>query len=506
MSKILGMLLFLFLIPSKLKSQIQPGEGCKLHYRLIGFSFPAELKHVSTYKLEIAKGYYNSEDSFKKNIVKTLSSKENKIIAEVPFFGCQYTWRVIYAGKHTNLTITHLYHFSTLIIPNVDTNNTRLRIMHVAEKYKDAFVFLDGTKTLYDMNGHPVWFVPDIEGSENENIDIRDLKATHQYTITYLNNVNIYEINYNGNILWKGPKNGNVSGDSTEHYHHEFTRLQNGHYMVLGMEYVLWNRNLPFSKDSNSLNIPNAGINNKTVGQNNWKSPFGTIIEYNEKGNVVWSWKSSQYFMTSDIMYYKDTLKSPFMDVHDNSFCFDEDAKVIYVSYKKLSRIIKIKYPEGTVINTYGEIYKPGVPIAGNGLFCGQHAIRHSQTGCIFLFNNNDCNNGQPPKIKRLKEPNKYDEQIKKIWEYECTIEGNYPGKFHTGGNVLELPDQSIFVCMGSSYCKIFIVSPDKKILWSALPEKWNPSEKKWNVCSQYRASIITSRKELEHLIWNEEK
>ncbi len=33
-------------------------------------------------------------------------------------------------------------------------------------------------------------------------------------------------------------ESGAVSGDTEEHFHHEFTRLHNGHYMVLGNEYV----------------------------------------------------------------------------------------------------------------------------------------------------------------------------------------------------------------------------------------------------------------------------
>ncbi len=40
------------------------------------------------------------------------------------------------------------------------------------------------------------------------------------------------------------------------------------------------------------------------------------------------------------------------------------------------------------------------------------------------------------------------------------------------GGNVIELPDGSLFSCMGGSYSKVFIVNMNKEILWSALPEK----------------------------------
>ena len=51
----------------------------------------------------------------------------------------------------------------------------------------------------------------------------------------------------------------------------------------------------------------------------------------------------------------------------------------------------------------------------------------------------------------------------------------------------------------------VFIVGPDKKILWSAALEKWDNDERKWDFYSEYRASIIANPRELERLIWNEE-
>ena len=74
---------------------------------------------------------------------------------------------------------------------------------------------------------------------------------------------------------------------------------------------------------------------------------------------------------------------------------------------------------------------------------------------------------------------------------------------------MLDLPGGDMFACMGNTYGKLFIVSrdkdpaKDKKILWSAISEKWNSRTKKWANEGDYRASIIT-RKELEHFIWGE--
>lgn len=486
------------MLPFAVNAQLLPKEGSKLNYRLIGFSFPGHAGHSDIYKLEVASGNYNTEDSFKKHIIKTLSSKEQKVIAEVPFFGTQYTWRTVNTSIKTK---SSLYHFSTLTIPDVDTSTVRFRILHSAEKYKDAYVFLDGSRALYDMNGQPVWFVPDIDTSGNEDVQVHDLKISPQGTITFIRKGDIYDINYNGDILWKGPNTGKVSGDVNEHYHHEFTRLKNGHYMVLGAIPVIQS-NKNHTTDSNVI------ADGRKVSQNFVTSffprvPLGTIIEYDEQGNVVWSWRSADYYKESDLVNYMFPDGQAHPDMHENSFFFDENSKTIYLSSNSFSRILKIKYPEGNVINTYGEIYKPGAPVHGNKLFSSQHSVKLSQIGCLFLFNNNGENPGKPPKVKILKEPVSKDDSLKIIWEYECTTEGMEPIRFGGGGNVIELPGNALFVSMNSPYYKVFIVNNDKHILWSAISEKWNAEEKKWDIIPQYRASIIPGHKELEQLICN---
>lgn len=180
------------------------------------------------------------------------------------------------------------------------------------------------------------------------------------------------------------------------------------------------------------------------------------------------------------------------------------------MSVRNLSRIIKIKYPEGKVLATYGTVYKPGTTHMENSLFCGQHSCKLSKNGYLYLFNNNSCTTSLPTIVK-LQEPGPGKTELKKIWEYQCTVEpqdaaaiGNT--RFVSGGSVTELPDQTMLVMMGLPYPKVFIVNNDKKVLWSAVPERYDPIAKKWTYTDQYRACLITSRKDLEQLIWNSEK
>ena len=206
------------------------------------------------------------------------------------------------------------------------------------------------------------------------------------------------------------------------------------------------------------------------------KEAIPTIIEYDEKGKIAWSYRSSKYFNGSDLCYHKSPDGSTSTKVHDNSFHFDENAGQLYISFKGLSRIIKVKYPEGTLLNTYGEIFTPGaVQNKGKNHFCGQHAVKCSDEGCLYLFNNNDCHLPNLPTLVMMQQPTSENDSLKIIWEYQCTVEGMGDTekknlRLTTGGNVIELPDDNIFASMGSGYGKVFIVTRDKEILWSALP------------------------------------
>ncbi len=504
MYKAITVLLFFYIIPHQLQSQIVPKEGSTLHYRLIGFSFPARAQ-PGKYNIEIAAGNYYSEDSFIKHIIKSVDARNNKIIAEVPSFGAPYTWRSVFTANNSTIINSALHHFSTKIIPGVNPDRIRFRILKPAKKYQNALVFLDANKAMYDMSGNPVWYLPDIEGLINENSEVRDLKLSPQGTITFiLDDKRAYEIDYNGNILWKGPNNENDDNDI--HYHHEFTRLANGNYMILGTESVLLKLKYYYPKDSIAIVSDTTAKRDSNTYYPTF--PFGMITEYDKKGQVVWSWKTSENLDRNGLYYYSPKRSRNRFDVHLNAFFFDEKNKHIYLGFRNISWIIKIQYPGRKIMNVYGEIMKKGIPQKGNDLFYGQHSIRRSSDGYLYVFNNNAYSLNNLPDITLFKEPSPGNGRLEKIWEYKCTADGENELNgtvygFTTGGNAVEMPDHSLFVSMNDPYGKIFIVGRNKEILWSGIAEKWMPSEKKWKTMTQYRASIISSPKEIERLIWN---
>ena len=489
-------LLFL-LIPFSLLAQILPREGSKLNYRLVGFSCPIVPK-ADKYQLEITTSDSITERSFAKHIVVSVSATQNRIIAEVPEFGRRYAWRMTASRGGKIIGGSPLHHFSTRSNDRVDTSLFRLRILQEAVQHKDDYVSIDGGGVLYDMKGRPVWFIPD---SQEVGGYVLDMQFTPQGTITLIFVRSAYEINLNGDVLWKAPPYNTINGDTAaDIYHHELKRLSNGHYMVLGMEFIMC-KSVRTKDTSYIITMPD-----KKIRDGYWLARYSTIIEFDAKGGVVWSWKSSDHLIGSDFDYFNPVDTFQRFDPHSNAFYFDEAQKLIYLGNRNLNRIIKIEYPGGKILDNYGEIFKPGVPSKGSALFCNQHSIGRTLDGLLYYYNNNSCHNTDSmPTVVFVKEPSADHPYVEKVWEYTCTSDDKFSKKFGSGGNAIELPDTSLFVCMGNDYSKLFLVNRQKKVLWSALPEKYFESDAKWTPTRQYRSNII-SRKYFENLIWNAEE
>jgi hypothetical protein len=485
--RIMLIIAFLYIIPFQLSAQIFPKENAMLNYRIIGFSFPARNKHH--YKLEIAAGHYNSVDSFTNNIINTVKSDTVRVIAEVPAFGSEYTWRV--TGDKQNIVF---HHFSTLMNERVDTSKLRLRVIQPAKQFNNYYVSVDGGGVIYDITGRPVWYMPVNKGYGD---NVLDMRFTRDGTITFISK-DAYEINYEGDILWKSPAKGIVGGDSThnELFHHEFTKLSNGHFIALGTE-QLWCKAVS-TPDSSYIIISKDNAN---LEKNGYKlGRFGTLIEYDEKGKIVWYWKSSNYLLHADFAFFDPIDTNARFDPHENAFLYDEKNECIYLGFRNLNRIVKIQYPGGKVLNTYGKTFKRDGHTIGEGFFCGQHSIGRTVNGYLYCFDNNSCEPAFLPKLIIMKEPLYPSDNLKKIWEYTCISDGKITN-FNKGGNAVELADNRFFVNMGSKYSKLFIVNEAKTELWSALPEIYMATDGKWSPNYEYRANIIT-REDVERLIW----
>ena len=492
-------LLVLVLLPFIALGQILPKEGCSLNYRIIGFTAPG-VDGTATFEVVVAKGKIFNQDSFRRASSKSFSSHTNRIIAEVPEFGADYTWKMIFWNSfHVMISETPLLHFSTQTCPRVGTETNRLRVLQPAPAaLKDYLVTVNYGGILYDLDGNPVWYIPEANGIGG---NVADLKFYPDLgTVSFLYGFPV-ETDLNGTVKWEAAKKEIYNGDSMRiMYHHELTRLSNGHFMTLSMEHLMGKKVVADGK-------PKTYVTDDMTARDGFKrAKFGSINEYDQNGKLVWTWRCSQHLPGSDYDYFTPIDSNIFLDPHENGFVFDEQHKVIYLSFRNLDRVMKIAYPSGKVLAIYGDDFKPGVHHKGHSIFCTPHCVRQYKDGSLYLFNNDACRyTDSLPAIMELKEPSKPGDDLKVTWKFDCPVEPGSPMRYESGGSVSELPDRSFFVCMASEYSKFFIVNRKKEVLWSALPEVYYPSDRKWNVHKQDRSTII-SRSDFEKMVWVAEK
>jgi len=484
-------------------AQVFPGEGDVVNYRLTGITAPEDPK-ASAYLFEIAE--YNVSESGEvvtKDIISKISAT-NRTIVMLPEFDKGYAWRVSYLNdKNKAKQRSPYYHFRTGKYPTIDTNQFRLKIIDSATDYDDMYVILDFISVIYDLKGNPVWYLPDIALVKDKNLQMRDLKPTKDNTFTATTNFGAFEMNYNGKLLWKAPNDGKVNGDTMEYYHHEFTKLDNGNYMVASLEYVMrrvpdWVKIKPETVTKDHLELRDGHYYKKITA--------GNLIEYNSKKEVVWYWKSTDHF-TDDDFFRKRVLNGFNTDMHLNAFDFDEKNKVIYMSFRNTNEIVKVAYPSGKILNRYGDIWTDDSTLSDKRLFYGQHCIRKEADGRLYLFNNNSnpmLLQSGPERMKAVSQVTILEEDsskggLKKVWEFACDIDTFAEAHGGAGGSVELLPDNCILVSMGSA-SRIFIVSPDKKIKWNVLPQNGD-NNNNWYPLGQYRVTFI-SRKDLEKFIF----
>jgi len=304
---------------------------------------------------------------------------------------------------------------------------------------------------------------------------IRDLKITRNGTITFMSNVNAHEIDYDANILWSAHDAKTEDSNIVQQYHHEFTKLSNGHFMTIG----------------NIRSIENTVNNEVRINSDSGTKkimPCGYVIEYDTKSNIAWKWNSCNSIGFDDA------------SSHFNSFYFDEKKLVVYTSYRNFNTIIKTEYPSGRLLATYNG--------GRNGIFYYQHNVSLNNDGNLLLFNNNfkahlaakERNTLSICSIAVFKEPATATDTLQKIWEFTCDFDTLASAISPGGGSVQQLSDGDYLVCTGLPG-RDFIVSKDKKVLWNILVEE---NKNGWKPFGGYRISPVTPN-QLHKLIFRQQ-
>lgn len=481
-------------------AQVKPSTGSILNYRIIGFEVPQK-KEAVTYVLQIAIDSVLSNDQLDRRHIIEQSSSSNRIIETVPTFNTPYSWHVIYknkAGKQIGTTAVN--YFKTGYVKFIDSAYYKLQVLSNKMKRDDIFILLDNSAVMYDLHGNPVWYLPNIPEMDTMMHVMRDLKPTADGTFTAMFEYGIYEFDYNGKILWRGPLNGKKLTESAQTYHHDFTKLSNGHYMVAGNELV--ENEMP-----KEMKVADTGEVVSRDGKLFRKSVCGNLLEYDKTGKLVWSWRSSPFFPSVGVLSPDNKMAT--IGTHMNSFYFDEEDSVIYVGFRNISTIAKIEYPTGYIKDIYrGKVPERDMRADGRGngrnareerqtlapkeeeMFSGQHACR-VENKKVYVFNNNTIRNPNFVSYAEIyEEPDTVGKNLKKVYSYPCNIDTlTNPGS-PTGGSIYPISDTEMLVCMGGAG-RVFIVNIKKDLLWNAIP-MFKRMDDQTKPLPQYRVSFMT--------------
>lgn len=494
----------IILLSCVLHAQVVPVDLSVLNYRIVGLSIPANV-NANSYQFQIAKGDVSNEPAFTKSVFVKHKTAKPTDVAEVPQWGKKYTWRVVgYDKNGKEISRSGFYHFETGALPYADTTQNGLMVVKQATDHKDILVLTDRTLVMYDLKGTPVWYMPDVPAIKKRDVNIRDFKATADGTFTFLAQDEALEVDYSGKIVWKAPNDGKVSGKNTEGYHHEFTKLSNGHYMVAGSEIV--KKRIPGLREDYFADDDKA-VSKGADGNFYKEFTCGTLIEYDALGKVVWSWRAADHFNDDDFFWKKAGLAKPYeCNPYLNGFDFDAANKVIYISFKNLCRVVKIKYPDGEVLNSYGS---KGNNAAHANIFYGQHSCRvNSRTNELYIYNNNhsdyllvsnaqvDADGYLLSHVVKYKQPPGSNNNLIKNWDMGIRLDEDKRAQQISvrGGSVSIMDDDCVLVNTGTLNL-LLIIDKDKQKVWEAVP--YTTEDNRRAPLLPYRTSFI-QRKDME--------
>ena len=413
-----------------LKAQINPPSGSKLNYTQVMFEYK-QIKNADQYIVEVAVD--DNTGSFKKELIQQTDNSTATIISNLKF-GNKYIWR--YAGivAGTQTSWSEPYKFETLIDTTIKLDKLHMRILkNDTTQNSKGLITIGCAKVIIDRNGNPVWYLPKLNNSIFiKRAGIHDIRVSDAGTLLFLSNnekrSSAYECNLNGSVLWQAPNNGKVSQDSSEYYNHELRRLKNHNYMLIGAKYT-W-RLVPQEVNLARYNIENVDTTGKG---RKVRILFNTIIEYDNKKDVVWSWNSANYLSDKDLFAPMSSTNNPRRDMparaeifgHMNAFDIDTAGEFIYAGFRDISRIIKIQKSTGKVINSWGLKMPSGDAVDGNDFFRNQHDLNLLPNGNICVFDNNDMwNKNISSRAVEFSQPKNKPSEIK--WTFDCKIDSTY--------------------------------------------------------------------------------
>ena len=378
------MIILSLLLQISIAQLILPENNSNLNYTHIMFEWN-QMENADQYQIHLSENTL-----FSSILVDTISESLIYIDKDNIDWDSQYYWRIRPIDDNNNLgEWSNTHSFST-----VSKRSNADAVVYDSENTQQGLTifssFFDYFSAMIDQNGNEVW------NTEDNNLVYY---TTDGYGNLYGTQFSINEDDLPGidfsidnNILWSN------TGDS--YVHHDFFKLPNGNYIGLSESH----QNGPIPEDINQsvlfqfqmIGYPTYPTSDLFIFP--WVGD--EIVEWDEEGNVVWSWNTFDYL---DWLQDYDLLGDLWLEAyqmgrhdwtHSNALWFSEEESSIYLSSRHLSRIIKIDYPSGNII------WQMGLDMPSEDVDCGhdlnysfQHSIQILDNGNLVTLDNG--NNSQ---------------------------------------------------------------------------------------------------------------
>ncbi len=470
-TKVFMLLLLFFSARAATLASIVPANGAMLNFTQVMFECDQVL-NATNYRITI-----QPDGTSNNNIVVNTTSLAT-LVQEGLQFGHSYQWhyeaynrtKLLFTSKSFSFTIARSYLIdSALYRYRVSINEQALR--------QNNILFIENLGVAINRQGIPVWFLPYEKTDTKTEPTYRNIVLNKNGNITYLWNDQCFEKTIYGNTVWKGPNDGQASGDTSDFYHHDFARLDDGTYVVVGWMYI------------NEPNPFNPSINCRVC--------YNTLLQYDAAGKLIWHWTEKGHFSKQTIFDHTTPSSIANDGTHLNSFFYDKKDDAFLVSLRNISRIVKIDKKTGNIIYQFGQhlINDTTVLNKTDAVFSRQHSASLLPDNNILFYNNNaDATNKGAvsyPHIVMLTQPLNGAE-AKTVWDYEC-VTPQYPkGLRAREGYATLLPNNNILVCMGGEN-RIFEITRSKKIVWECFYEKYTASSDDWEPYPNYRSHFSSS-------------
>lgn len=389
--------------------------------------------------------------------------------------GKKYKWFVVTNLKGGKNVKSEWHYFSVL---NTSMNNAKLyaKVQHYKKnnKIEDGIVWCDQYRCAVDRNGDIIWFVADEQKEIINAKVVRDFKLYNNGNISFINQPAAKIVDINLNTVWDAPMKGTIAEAENEDYHHDFEKLSNGHYMILGNEKV------KFSYETSNDTALSAAVN------------FCNIIEFDSLGKIVWFWRMKDHFPYDILVNSKMETENGIADPHANSFTCNEKQGFIYLSFRDISRIIKINKQTKEIVASYGLKLNDDDTIYETDLFRLQHDIQLLDNGDMLIFNNNDINKGKVSNIEIVHLNEGQSDSTFLKWKFDLNYDKHSDGKIKRMGGVKILPNGNYLICEGSSN-RVVEINKKKEILWDFALKQLDTTGKVNDKFALYRANFSYS-------------